>query len=82
MLHKVAFCYLKSISVTLILTSQTMDLLIAILIALGCTVSEGASEEDIKADNYDAYVRAVDIRDSGSYERTSGGVVIITEIGD
>lgn len=59
-----------------------MDLLIAILIALGCTVSEGASEEDIKADNYDAYVRAVDIRDSGSYERTSGGVVIITEIGD
>jgi hypothetical protein len=59
-----------------------MDLLIAILIALGCTVSEGASEEEIKADNYDAYTRAVEIMDSGSYERTSGGIVIDTGTGD
>ena len=59
-----------------------MELLIAILIALGFTVSDGASQEEIKAENYDAYTRAVQIRDSGSYERTAGGVVIITEIGD
>ena len=59
-----------------------MELLIAILIALGFTVSDGASQEEIKAENYDAYTRAVQIRDSGSYERTSGGIVIIQDTGD
>ena len=59
-----------------------MDLLIAILIALGFNVSEGASAEEIKEKDLDAYNRAVEIMETGSYEKTAGGIVIDTSTGD
>ena len=59
-----------------------MDLLIAILIALGFNVSDGASAEEIKTQDPDAYYRAIEIMDSGSYEKTAGGIVIDQGTGD
>lgn len=59
-----------------------MDLLIAILIALGFNVSDGASAEEIKTSNPDSYYRAIEIMETGSYEKTAGGIVIDQGGGD
>jgi hypothetical protein len=58
-----------------------MELLIAILIALGFTVSDGASQEELKASDPTAYEQAVRIMDSGSYEKTDDGGIIIDQGG-
>jgi hypothetical protein len=60
-----------------------LELLIAILISLGCIVDKGASAEEIKAKDPVSYQKAQSIADSGTYQRTAdGGVVIVTVVGD
>ena len=57
-----------------------LDLLIAILIALGCNVKDGSTADEIRAENPEAYERALVIQETGNY-RTSDGGVIVVEIG-
>ena len=60
-----------------------LELLIAILISLGCYVKPGTTAEEIRATNPAEMQRAESIYNSGSYEKTSdGGVVIVTVVGD
>jgi len=61
-----------------------LDLLIAILIALGCNVGTDINTEDelryAVGDNYD---KAVEIYDQGLYkEEDGGGILIIQDVGD
>lgn len=59
-----------------------LDLLIAILIALGCSV-EGKSSEEIQALNSAELEKAKWIMESGHYRETDGGgVTIVDVIGD
>ncbi len=58
-----------------------LDLLIAILIALGCNVQSGATAEELQVTNPEAYERAVQIQESGSYREEEGGGIVIVEIG-
>jgi hypothetical protein len=61
-----------------------MELLIAILIALGSLTSPADFTEDFRRDNADAVKRATHIYETGSYtiERTeTGGVVVVTGVG-
>ncbi|MBL0341458.1 MAG: hypothetical protein IPP71_11245 [Bacteroidetes bacterium] len=58
-----------------------LDLLITILIALGCNVQPGSSEADIQATYSVEYQRAIEISESGNYRLTDGGGVVIVEIG-
>ena len=58
-----------------------IDLLIAILIALGCNVT-GSTTEEIKRENPAAYEKAVYIMETHSYEERETGVVIIETGGD
>ena len=59
-----------------------LDLLIAILIALGCTVNSGSTAEEIKAQNPEAYEKAIKIQETGNYREVEGGVVIVEIVGD
>ena len=58
-----------------------IDLLIAILIALGCSPT-GKTADELKAENPAAYERATEIQTAGSYKVSDGGVVIIEIVGD
>jgi hypothetical protein len=58
-----------------------LDLLIAILIALGCYVQPGETADEFKARNPEAYQKANYIMDSGSYRTDDGGGIIIVETG-
>ena len=58
-----------------------LNLLIAILIALGCNVKEGSTADEIRAENPEAYERALVIQETGGYKTTDGGGIVIIEIG-
>ena len=58
-----------------------LDLLIAILIALGCNVNSGSSDAEIRAENPEAYERANIIIENGGYRYDDGGGVVIVETG-
>lgn len=58
-----------------------LDLLIAILIALGCNVTADTTKEEIDARYSAEYQRALEIADSGSYKKLDGGGVVIWEVG-
>ena len=58
-----------------------LDLLIAILIALGCNVNHGSTTDEIRAENPEAYERALVIQETGNYKETDGGGIVIIEIG-
>ena len=58
-----------------------LNLLIAILIALGCNVSEGSTADEIRTENPEAYERALVIQESGGYKLDDGGGVVIVEVG-
>lgn len=58
-----------------------LDLLIAILLMLGCDVQNGASEADIQAQHSIEYARAQEIIEKGNYRVQDGGGVVIVEIG-
>ena len=57
-----------------------LNLLIAILIALGCSPT-GKSLEELKAENPTAYERAVTIEATGGYRVEDGGGIVIVESG-
>ncbi|HEX5002206.1 MAG TPA: hypothetical protein VFW78_06900 [Bacteroidia bacterium] len=59
-----------------------IDLLIAILLALGVHVDSGSTEEQIKKDNPDAYNKAETIISTGTYTYTDTGVIIVETGGD
>lgn len=61
-----------------------MELIIAILIALGSLATPADFSADFQHENPDAYQRAKSIYESGNYtiERTeTGGVVVVTGVG-
>ncbi len=58
-----------------------LELLIAILIALGYSVDRNATLEEIQKDP-SAYEKAVMIQETGSYKEDGGGVIIIETGGD
>jgi hypothetical protein len=49
-----------------------LELLIAILIALGCDVRSGSSEEQLKNENPAAYNQAQQIMADGNYRQQEG----------
>ena len=60
-----------------------LELLIAILIALGCNVDRTLTAEELRAQHSQAFAKAETIYQSGQYERTAdGGVVVSTVVGD
>ena len=59
-----------------------VDLLIAILIALGCNVSPSSTEAELKARNPGQYDRAVQIYQNQDFTIDGGGVVIVETGGD
>lgn len=61
-----------------------MELIIAILIALGSISAPDEFSEEFRNNNSEAFDRAMEIYDSGNYtiERTeTGGVVVVTGVG-
>jgi hypothetical protein len=50
-----------------------IDLLIAILIALGCDISSGKTADQLKAESPEAYDKAFIIMDSDQYRNADGG---------
>ena len=58
-----------------------LDLLIAILIALGCSVGDAKSNDELKAKDPVAYERANQIMETGNYKTVDGGGIIIIETG-
>jgi hypothetical protein len=59
-----------------------VDLLIAILISLGCSVSHNASEDELRANHTSEYDKAVEIIHNGDFTYDGGGVVILETGGD
>jgi len=60
-----------------------LDLLIAILIALGCIITDDLKQEEIKSRYSTEYQKAEEIYNSGSYKtKDGGGVVILEVVGD
>lgn len=59
-----------------------VDLLIAILISLGCSVSHNATEDELRANHASEYDKAVEISHNGEYTFDGGGVVILETGGD
>ena len=57
-----------------------LDLLIAILISLGCSTT-GTTKEEISRQNPEAYERANTIINSGGYRYDDGGGIVIVETG-
>ncbi|MDQ3051407.1 MAG: hypothetical protein M3Q95_11020 [Bacteroidota bacterium] len=58
-----------------------LELLIAILIALGYSVDRNATLEEIQK-NPVSYEKAIQIQETGNYKEDDGGVVIIEIGGD
>ena len=61
-----------------------LNLLIAILISLGCNVdsTQITSEDQLRAQYGETYEKARDIAETGTYKEEDGGVVIIDVVGD
>ncbi|MBL7916012.1 MAG: hypothetical protein JNL49_13335 [Bacteroidia bacterium] len=59
-----------------------VDLLIAILISLGCNATHDATTEELRDAYGSQYDRAVEIYNSGDFAVTGGGVVIVESGGD
>jgi hypothetical protein len=59
-----------------------IDLLIAILLALGVHVNSGSTEQEIKDTYPGEYSKATTIISTGGYKYTDTGVVIIENGGD
>lgn len=57
-----------------------LDLLIAILIALGCNVATDWSQEEIEANYSSEYQKAKEIYETNSYRTGDGGGVVILEV--
>ncbi len=53
-----------------------IDLLIAILIALGCNISSGKTADQLKAENPEAYDKALVIMDSEQNRDSDGGGIV------
>jgi hypothetical protein len=53
-----------------------IDLLIAILIALGCNISSGKTADQLKAENSEAYDKALIIIDSEKNRNMDGGGIV------
>jgi len=53
-----------------------IELLIAILIALGCDISSGKTADQLKAENPEAYDKAFIIMDSDQNRTMDGGGVV------
>ena len=53
-----------------------IDLLIAILIALGCDISSGKTADQLKAENPEAYDKAFIITDSDQHRTMDGGGIV------
>ena len=53
-----------------------IELLIAILIALGCDISSGKTADQLKAENPEAYDKAFIIMDSDQYRTMDGGGIV------
>jgi hypothetical protein len=53
-----------------------IDLLIAILIALGCNISSGKTADQLKAESPEAYDKALIIMDSELNRDANGGGVV------
>lgn len=58
-----------------------LELLIAILIALGCSVNSGSTAEELQANDPVAYERALKIQETGNYREADGGGIVIIETG-
>ncbi|HMT28264.1 MAG TPA: hypothetical protein PKD91_03185 [Bacteroidia bacterium] len=60
-----------------------LNLLIAILIALGCNIqpTTTASEAELQSKYSNEYVKAKEIANTGNYRLNDGGGVVIVEIG-
>ncbi|MFN5323680.1 MAG: hypothetical protein ACK5C5_02070 [Bacteroidota bacterium] len=56
-----------------------IDLLIAILIALGCDISSGKTADQLKAENPGEYDKALIIMDSDQSRNQDGGGVVTWE---
>jgi hypothetical protein len=56
-----------------------IELLIAILIALGCDISSGKTADQLKAENPEAYDKAFIIMDSDQHRTMDGGGVVSWE---
>jgi hypothetical protein len=59
-----------------------VELLIAILISLGCYVQSGETLDEIKARDPQSVEKAYQIYDSGNYKTVDGGVVIDESVTD
>lgn len=60
-----------------------LNLLIAILIALGCNITSDTSQQEIETRYAAEYQQAQEIYNNGNYRTTDGGgVVIIDVVGD
>jgi hypothetical protein len=59
-----------------------VDLLIAILISLGCNATHDATPEELRDAYGSQYDRAVQIYNSGDFTVSGGGVVIVESGGD
>lgn len=59
-----------------------LNLLIAILIALGCNIDSEkiTSEDQLRAQYGETYEKAKTIADSGTYKEEEGGGVVINEV--
>ena len=53
-----------------------IDLLIAILIALGCDISSGKTADQLKAENSETFDKALIIMDSEKIHDTDGGGIV------
>ncbi len=58
-----------------------LQILIAILIALGCNVNPNQTAEEIKATNSQEFKKATEIYNSGGYKMEDGGGVVIDQGG-
>ena len=61
-----------------------LNLLIAILISLGCNVdsTQITSEDQLRYEYGETYEKAKEIAETGTYKEEEGGVVIIDVVGD
>jgi hypothetical protein len=59
-----------------------IDLLIAILLALGVHVNTGSTEEELKTTYPGEFEKATTIISSGGYKYTDTGVIIVETGGD
>ena len=58
-----------------------LELLFAILIALGFNFDRSLTADELKAKDPVAYERAVQIESAGNYRTVDGGGIVIVEVG-